>query len=287
MVTPRDLDWDDIRLFLAVMRAGSLRAAAVELGVSRPTAARRLTTLEDRLGLELFDRRPDGLHASAAAGALTPHAEAVEAAMQGLTRRARGAHTDLSGTVRVTVPAIAAQELLIEDIVAFCHQWPQIDVEISGAYGLESLAGQKADVAIRFMPLGVAPDSELHGRRVGNAYMAVYGHGDAWIGQRGAALDRAWTRTTPWPDLPIRGAMVDGELQRKACQLGLGMARLPCFMADGFVERRTEPEPGLDIWVLVHPDLRRSPRLRLFRDMAVKALQRQRARLEGRPGNTG
>ena len=76
--------------------------------------------------------------------------------------------------------------------------------------------------------------------------------------------------------------MLDGELQRRACAAGLGMARLPCFFADGHLERRTEPEPGLDVWVLVHPDLRRNPRLRLFRDMVVASIKRQQDRLEGR-----
>jgi len=283
MATPGELNWNDVRLFLAVMRAGSLRAAAGGLSVSRPTAARRLSALESRLGMALFDRRPNGLHATPAAAALLPRAEAVEEAMQGLTRAARGVDPELRGAVRVTVPAIAAQELLIEDFVAFCKRWPQIEIEIVGSYQLESLAAQKADVAVRFMPVGVAPDSDLHGRRVANAYVAVYGRGDCWIGQRGERHDRVWAKNTPWPDLPIKGAIIDGALLREACAAGLGMARLPCFFADGHLERRTEPEPGLDIWVLVHPDLRRNPRLRLLRDTVVASLKRQKGRLEGRP----
>lgn len=284
MVTPDGLDWDDVRLFLCVLRAGSLRAAAGQLGVSRPTAARRLTRLEHKLGVGLFDRRPDGLHRTPAAAALAPRAEAVEQAVLGLTRAAQGADPELQGTVRVTVPAIAAQELFVDDFVAFCKRWPQIDIAVSGAYALESLAGQKADVAIRFMPLGVPPDSELHGRRVCTAHMAVYGRGDCWVGQYGAEADRAWVEKTPWPDLPIRGAMLDGALLVKTVAAGLGMSRLPCFFADGRLERRTEPEPAFDVWVLVHPDLRRNPRLRLFRDMVVASLKRQEARLQGRAG---
>ena len=282
MVKPSELDWDDVRLLLSVLRAGSLRGAARSVGVSRHTAARRLSGLEQRLGVAMFDRRADGVHATAAAVALRPKAEAVEAAMQGLTRAASGADPELAGTVRVTVPAIVAQELLIDDFVAFCGRWPQIELEISGAYAVESLSRQDADVAIRFMPLGVPPDQHLHGRKVANAFMAVYGHGDGWIGQRGAERDRDWVSRTPWPELPVRGAILDGALQRRACAAGLGMARLPCFFADGHLDRRTDPEPGLDIWVLVHPDLRRNPRLRLFRDMVVDALLRQQARLQGR-----
>ncbi|MFT5585690.1 MAG: DNA-binding transcriptional LysR family regulator, partial [Cognaticolwellia sp.] len=192
-----------------------------------------------------------------------------------------GADPELQGSVRVTVPPIVATELLAQDFVAFCARWPQIDLEISAGYDLVSLGKQQADVAIRFLPVGMAPDSELHGRKVGNAHMAVYGRGDCWIGQRGEALDRQWAKTTPWPDLPIKGAVFDGELQRRLCAAGMGMVRVPCFVADGHLERRTEPEPGLDIWVLVHPDLRRNPRLRLFRDMVVAALKRQQGRLLG------
>jgi DNA-binding transcriptional LysR family regulator len=282
MVTPDELDWDDVRLFLAVLRAGSMRSASHDLGVSRPTVARRLSGLEERLGVALFDRRADGLHRTPAAVLLEPRAEAVEEAVQGLARAARGADPEIQGTIRVTVPPIVAHELLIKDFVAFCKRWPQIEIEISGAYALESLSEQQADIAIRFMPLGVSPDSTLHGRKVANAYLAVYGRGDCWIGQRGAEHDRAWVERTAWPDLPIKGAIIDGELQRRACAAGLGMARLPCFFADEHLERRTEPEPGLDIWVLVHPDLRRNPRLRLFRDAVAEALNRQRHRLEGR-----
>ena len=62
---------------------------------------------------------------------------------------------------------------------------------------------------------------------------------------------------------------------------GLGLAGLPCFLADPLLERLTEPLPATDIWVLVHPDLRRSPRLRLFRDAMAEALERHRPRLEG------
>jgi DNA-binding transcriptional LysR family regulator len=281
MATPNELDWDDVRLFLSVLRAASLRAASQELGLSRPTVARRLTGLEKQFGVVLFDRRSDGLHATAAGVALRPRAEAVEAAMQGLTRAAQGADPELQGTVRVTVPSIVASELLAEDFVAFCARWPQIEIEISGSYNVVSLEHQQADVAIRFMPVGVAPASGLHGRKVANAHIAIYGHGDCWIGQRGEVIDRHWAKNTPWPDLPIKGAVVDGELQRRFCAAGMGMARLPCFLADGHLERRTEPEPGLDVWVLVHPDLRRNPRLRLFRDMVVDALKRQEARLHG------
>ncbi len=275
--------WDDVRVFLAMMRTASLRRAAVELGVSRPTAGRRLTALEGRLGLKLFDRRADGLHATSEADELLGAAEEVERAMLAMSRKAQAVDPELRGPVRVTVPAVVASDLLMPDLVAFTRRWPEIDLEIEGSYGLTSLAERRADVAIRFMPHGTAPHEGLTGRLVATAYMAAYGHGDCWIGQRGGAFDAQWVRESDFPDLPVRGAVLDGEIQRSACAAGMGLAMLPCFLAEPLLPRRSEPKPGLDIWVLVHPDLRRNPRLRVFRDAVVAALRRMRPRLEGRP----
>ena len=283
MVEFEQLNWDDVRIFLAAVRAPSLRQAASDLRVSRPTAARRLTALEERLELRLFERRPDGLYATAEAVALVPVAEDVERAMMAMSRAARAVDPELRGPVRVTVPAVVASQLLMPDFVAFCQRWPEIDLHLSGSYEVTDLAQRQADVAIRFMPHGKAPDEELTGRLVATAYVAAYGFGDCWIGQRGGTFDEEWVRRSDFPDLPVRGAMLDGEMQLSACAAGMGMAMLPCFMAEPRLTRRSEPKPGLDIWVLVHPDLRRNPRLRVFREAVVAALKRHRPRLEGRP----
>ncbi len=274
--------WDDVRIFLAVVRAASLRQAAVDLGVSRPTAGRRLSALEQHMGLKLFERRPDGLHATAEAMALVPAAEEVERAMLGMLRATQAADSELRGPVRVTLPAVASSDLLMPDFMAFCEQWPQIELIIQADYGLTDLAQMEADVAVRFMSYGVAPDAELAGRKVVTAYGAAYGYGDCWIGQRGAPHDAAWVRRSAFPDLPVRGQMWDGESQRSACASGMGIANLPCFFAEPLLTRRSVPKPMMDVWVLVHPDLRRNPRLRVFRDAIVDALKRHRPRLEGR-----
>jgi DNA-binding transcriptional LysR family regulator len=281
-VSAEPLRWDDVRIFLATFRAGSLRAAAADLGVSRPTAARRLTALEGRLGLKLFERRPDGLHATPEAVGLVDAAEQAERAMLGVERAAAAVDPGLRGPVRVSMPPVASAELLMPDLVAFCRAWPEIELHLAGSYDTTNLAQREADVAIRFMPCGKAPDADLAGRMVATAYVAAYGEGDFWIGQRGPKFDSAWVRQTDFPDLPVRGTIADGETQRSACAAGLGMAWLPCFFAEPTLTRRSEPKPGFDIWVLVHPDMRRNPRNRLFRDAMVLALRRLQPRLEGR-----
>lgn len=275
------LNWDDVRIFLAAARSPSLRQVAEDLGISHPTAGRRIAALEGRIGLKLFDRRPDGLHATPQATQLVAHAEEVERAMLALGRAADAADDELRGPVRVTLPEALATDLLMPDFVAFARRWPDIQLQVEASSRLSDLAQREADVAIRIMPVGKSPDPNLAGRLAATAYRAVYGTGDGWIDWRGGpgSLTRS---SAELGDLTVRGVFRSVPLQRAACLAGLGLARLPCFYADGLLPRRSDPEPGGDIWVLVHPDLRRNPRLRVFRDAIVDALKGHRPRLEGR-----
>ncbi|MEM1418897.1 MAG: LysR family transcriptional regulator [Myxococcota bacterium] len=272
-------DWDDLRIFLATMRAASLRRAARELGVSRQTAARRLAQLEARLSLRLFERRADGLHATAQGAALLAVAEEAERAMSAVARAADALDDTLRGPLRLTTPAVVAAELLMDDLVAFARRYPEVDLQLSGSVALEDLARRRADVAIRFMPPGQPPGFDLAGRRVGVAFGAVYGEGESWIGQ--AALDPALVAATPFAHLPVRGSITEGAVLRAACVAGMGLTFLPCFLGPPEL-RRTDPVPMFDIWVVVHQDLRRTPRFRVFRDAMVEALKAKRDRLEGR-----
>jgi DNA-binding transcriptional LysR family regulator len=167
------------------------------------------------------------------------------------------------------------------DFVAFAQRWPQIDLRIDPTYALANLDRGEADVAIRSMPHGKLPAEHLTGRLAGTAYQAAYGDGDCWIGWGGADADAAWIQDTDFPDLPIRGAIDHPMLQRAACAEGMGLTMLPCFFAEPMLQRRSQPKPRFDIWVLVHPDLRRSPRLRVFRDAIVAAMKCYKPRLEG------
>jgi DNA-binding transcriptional LysR family regulator len=277
-----DLDWDHVRIFLAVMRSTSLREAAEKLGVSHPTIRRRLEALEGELGLHLFDRRNDGLHATTEAAELLELAEEVERSVHALGRRALDADPELRGPLRVTAPEVVVTDLLMPDFAAFMERWPQIELQVETDYAVADLGSREADVAIRAMPQGKTPVGDVAGRRAASIWVAVYGRGDQWIGWRGEEHDRSWIAETDFPDLPVRGRLNDPLLQRAACLAGMGLTMLPCYLADPYLERRSEPRRSYDLWVLVHEDLRRSPRLRVFRDEIVDALRRLQPRLEGK-----
>lgn len=280
MLHPSRLDWDHVRIFLAVVRSRSLRAAAQTLRLSHPTARRRLDAFEAELGLRLFDRRPDGLHPTDEARDLLATAEQVERAMEALTRAADAAETGLRGGIKVTMPDVVGTDLLMPHFAAFAERWPQISLEFDTDYSLRDLDRREADIAIRGMRVGTLPDGHLTGRLAGTMYAAVYGTGDRWIGWA-PDTPPSWIEDTPFPELPTHNAIGSPHLQRAASLAGMGLTRLPCFFAEPHLPRRSEPEPVFDLWVLVHPDLRNSARVRLLRDAIIAAIQDEGPRLRG------
>lgn len=274
------LDWDDVRVFLVAFRGGSTRQVAQALGVSHPTVSRRLHRIEASLGYALFDRRSSGLHPTPEATQLAVAAEGVERAMLALGRVAQAADPELRGPIRVTLPEAFALGLLMPDFYAFQQRWPEIELEIVASSALSDLGAREADVALRTVPLGHTPDDALVGRRAASASLAVYGSGACWLGPDGD-MGRFRASVPQFADLPVRGAYPGIVLKRAACLAGLGLAQLPCFFADPVLARRCPPWRAGDVWVLVHPDLRYSPRLRIFRDFLVDALRRHQPRLLG------
>lgn len=277
-----DLNWNNLRIFLVVMRASSLRQAADQLGVSHPTIRRKLETLESQLSLRLFDRRPNGLHPTPEAHSLLERAERVEASVQALTRCANNADPTLQGRIRVTAPDIILSEILAPDLAAFAKRWPNIELIIETSYDVANLGSLEADVAIRIIPQGQLPDEELTGRKATPLYAALYGEGDNWIGWQGDESDFENSHLFPVEDIARWGAVGNVYLQRAVCREGMGLSVLPCFMADPYLERRSEPLHVSDLWILVHPDLRENSRFRLFRDEMFTALKNHRPAFEGK-----
>ena len=270
-------DWDLLRVFLAVSRAGGLRRAATDLGMSHATLRRRLQQLEVEVGLSLFDRRPGGLHPTPEARELVALAEQAEEAIQAYARRASGLSPSLEGPIQVSASDLIMSELLAPAIGDFCEAHPAIQLRVDTSNDLADLGDREADVALRILGLGTPPDDDLIGFKAAPLYAAIYGDGERWIGWTDNA---SLVADTPFADRPMLGAFNNAFLQRSLCRDGRGLTMLPCFMA-GDLRRRTEPRYGADVWVLVHPDLRKNPRIRLFRKAMVEAL---RALLAGQQG---
>lgn len=286
------LDWNDVRVFLAVARHGSLRAAGRALGLSQPTIGRRLAAFEATFGgPTLFDRLPEGLHLNPAGAALLPAAEQLELAALALERRRAATSPTLSGTVRVSVGEWAASFLArCLTGVAGAALPPGITLELVESEQTANLARREADLALRHHP----PESgDLYITKAGVFACAVYrrrgSECDAWVTY---TEEQAHYPTARWVQERLResGRTValrasNMPMQAAAIRAGAGRGILPCFIGDGdpLLERLSPPVPEIaaEYWIIVHRDLRRAVCVRAVVDWIRQLFEGQRPTLAG------
>lgn len=125
-----NMEWDSIRIFLAVVEEGSMSAAAQVLGVSQPTVSRYILALEEKVGLNLFDRSYNGLKVTEVGASLLESAQATARGAESFTRQINATSEHIDGHVRLAVSELMAYYFLPDAITAFKHQYPYIEVEI-------------------------------------------------------------------------------------------------------------------------------------------------------------
>lgn len=284
----RKLVWDDLRLVLAIGRAGTLVGAARDLALNHSTVFRRLGALETQIGVRLFERFRDGYSPTAAGEEVIGLAGRVAGDVGDLERRLAGRDLRPSGLVRVTTTDTLV-EMITPMLAAFRAAHPEITLELAASNAIFNLSRRDADVAIR--PATEPPDM-LVGRRVATVGFAVYGAPD-YLKRRAAKLPfeqhdwvapddslahlkpARWIESTFPPSRIVYRASSLLALQY-ASRAGLGLAALPCYMGDTdpVLRRLGSPVPefGSGLWLLTHPDLRRVARIRAFLDFMTPAL---------------
>lgn len=296
-----DFAWDDLRLFLAVARAGTLAGAARTLGVNHSTVFRRLNALEERLQTRLFDRLAEGYRPTVAGESLRGHAERMEETAQAVERELQGQDVRLSGTITVTTTNTLANRFLAPMFERFVDAWPDIRLEVLVSGANLDLSRHEADLAIR--PTNAPPDN-LVGRRLGTLHWGLYG-ARGYLAARppvGEALEGEGHRfiggstligalgSTRWLDARVPAARValrTNSIQAAlgAAAEGTGLAVLPHYMARAepalcCVQAIPADQVSTALWLLYHPDLRATARVRAFMAHAVAALEAQRWDLE-------
>lgn len=288
-------DWDDLRIFLAVARAGSLSGAARALGVTHSTVFRRIGAFETRLGARLFDRLSGGYALTAAGEEMRDSVLRIEEEIAALSLKVTGQDQRLSGTIRITTTDLLAVGVLPRHIAAFHREWPGIEIEVMVADTVLDLTRREADVALR---IGNPVQDTLVGRRVGRLAFAVYGAagthapvpGDPdqsdWIGYGAAHGPLSRNMARWWPQMRQVCRTNSIITAHAATRAGVGIAALPCVLADcdaELVRVAALPEEFmLDLWLLTHEDLRNTARMRIFLDFMAAALAADADLLEGR-----
>jgi len=288
-------DWDDLRYFLAVARHGSTVAAAKALKVNQSTVHRRLDELERRLGRQLIVRQPTGYKLTELGQEVLTHAERVEEAVQTFERRLIASDTELAGTVRVTCPEVLGLRLMRSHLTKkFKGRYPGLRVEIIVSDKYLDLAKGEADIAFR----ACAPkptDPTLFGRKIAPSPWAVYAskgyferHGGinrsedinrhAVIHFEASMRDHPAARwlqsVAPDANIVARGSGLPAAVT--AVKSGVGVGVLPVNLGDNDSDlvRLYGPIPNLpsDIYLLIHEDMKETPRVRAFFDFIISEL---------------
>jgi DNA-binding transcriptional LysR family regulator len=142
-------DWDQVRVFLAVARAGQLAGAAGRLGLDVSTVSRRLDRLEADLGVHLFDRTRDGTVLTAAAESMLPAAEEMERALARFATAVDAIESVAEGTVRLTAPPGVADAFVAPLLATFHARFPRVTVDLDASIGYADLTRREADLALR------------------------------------------------------------------------------------------------------------------------------------------
>ena len=284
-------DWNDLQVFLAIARGGSLAAASRQLGVNHSTVFRRLNTFEETLGVRLFDRLPTGYALTADGAAIRPEAEAVEANVLAIERRVAGRDLAMDGDVRLTTPSNLAREFLAPLLPELYRRYPGIRVEIAASDSDFDLARREADIALRATP---APPDWLVGRELSRirwwayaspVYLQSRGRpldAESLIGHDMIGADQAFQRLPAFawlkdlvPDARIRAKAGDLATMAAMAEAGVGVCLLPGEQFSPRLERLFELDSRFDsgLWLLTHPDLRHVGRVRAVMDFISEKIR--------------
>lgn len=268
-------DWDIFRYILAIRRHGGLSGAARALGVTHATVSRNLGRAEEMLGVRLFDRRPDGLVATAEGEAAVRRAEAAEAEFLALDASLAGAE---AGPLTITVPPLMLRTHLAGDLRDFVAASPGLELSVLSDNRVFDLHRREADLAIRVTR---RPADSLWGRRIAGQRAGYFATPD-FIAAHREALEAGGPvpliSFTAWPDpVPkelagiLPGAFVaarcdDMPAGIELVKAGLGLTRMPLFAGrsePALTLIQTLPTPAYaPVWLLTHPDMRRAPLVR-------------------------
>lgn len=277
--------WDDLKYALAVHRYGGLSGAARELGVNHSTVSRRLSALEARMGVRLFDRFANGLSITSFGEHTIKAAEEMERHALDLDLTIAGQDMELAGPLKVSAPQLIIQEVLAEIFVDFSKIYPKISLTIIATSDAVNLHRREADVSIL---ASNEPGESLWGRKVLSQRCMYYGSENYLSGRKsGDALDCInflWRGDEPaeevlkvYPAARVVAKFDDMVAVFSAVQAKMGIARMPCFLGERTKGMRRVPgieaQPYSDIWVLTHPDLQKLPRVRVFMKFVSDALK--------------
>jgi DNA-binding transcriptional LysR family regulator len=286
-------NWDDLRYFHAVAEFGSLNGAKKRLHVNHSTVFRRINSLEEKLGVRLFERRDARYILTGSGEALVACTEQIAAAIDEVDRLIIGGDQALEGIIRITAPDGFACYRLPPLIAEFTKLYPGIEIQLLSSGEDFNLSRLEADIALRSTS---SPPEHLIGRKLFTMPWNFYGSRQFFkepVGRLGLRQlshypligpDRSLLRVKPMQWLEKHAEKLNFSARANTfmamaalAREGLGLALLPADIADGLqlvgwgggqrhgsgqkYGGQTEQFCS-DVWLLTHPDYRNSARVK-------------------------
>ena len=292
------MDWDDLRVFLAVARRESLSAAGKALRIDPATVGRRISRLEDSLGARLFVKSPQGYALTETGARLVPRAEAAEAALRGLDEAAETPE-GLTGQIRLGAPDGCANYLLPQVLAQICDRHPGLEVQLVALPRVFNLSKREADMAIgvsrpdagrlvvqkltdyrlhlaasrsylaAHTPIATRADLSAH-RLVGYIPDMIFDKELDYLAELGLAAP------------PLASNSVSVQLNFLRAGAGVGVVHDFALPAAPDLQRILPDDISLtrSFWLIRHADDARVPRLTRFAEDLVRLCRAEMARLE-------
>lgn len=277
-------DWNDLRHFLAVARAGTTAGAARASGTSQPTVVRRIAALEEASGVTLFERSSAGYALTADGRRILPIAERVEVEMSALANTLAACARQATNAIRLTAPENIVNDFILPALARFRSLYPDTQVLLVASDAKLDVHRGEVDVAVR---AGRArpEDADLVGRRMPDPAWSVFGS-RAYLAQAGQPAgpdelnvhalvggEGAISELPPlrWlarvaPDAAVVWRANTLTSLHSAARAGLGLTVLPCMVAgrDPELVQCFPPPPEIDseMWIVTRPELRHDPCVR-------------------------
>ncbi|MBL0946505.1 MAG: LysR family transcriptional regulator [Hydrogenophaga sp.] len=281
------MEWSDLKIFLAIARAGSLAGAARLTGQTQPTMGRRLSALEEAVGSSLFQRTPRGYVLTAEGSSVLVHAERIEDEVLAFERKLAGQDAMLDGLIRVSSSDWFGLHMLTPVFTEYGRKYPNVIVELVTDSRLFSLARREADLVFRIKPFD---EPDVIQRKLMHIPYGLYAVADRKpvVGPLGEGMavvtmneafgempDAVWLRRVlPKARLAFRSN--NRDVQARMCMAGIGFAILPRPLGDSISDLQlvalAESPPGRDVWLGYHRDAKGSSRLKALLDITLARL---------------
>lgn len=286
------LDWEDVRIFIALARHGSLSAAARALSVNHATVSRRIASLERSLGEKLIERRPDGYALTPAGNRVLAAANDMETAAASLSRA--GADDRARGLVRISATPGLTHGFLVARLANLVTQHPGLDIELASDVRAISLERREADIALR---LGRPQDGDLIAKRLVTVGYGFYasaewhrriesGSPPVFVGfdEANTHLPEAVWLARQFPRARIAFRIGNQFTQAAAATANAGLALLPHFI--GRADKRLsacslgDAPPTRELWLLTRRHDNKDLAIRTVADFLMQIFVHERELFE-------